>query len=79
MSRGQPRRISDGMRRAGMGFSRRLTTSGRRRKVVGSSGRADSVDDPALLGEFLSLPYPQATSVAGPVGGMEYPMFVMVH
>jgi aminopeptidase N len=23
-------------------------------------------------------PYPQATSVAGPVGGMEYPMFVMV-
>jgi hypothetical protein len=24
-------------------------------------------------------PYPQATSVAGPVGGMEYPMFVMVH
>lgn len=26
-----------------------------------------------------SYPYPQATSVAGPVGGMEYPMFVMVH
>ena len=25
------------------------------------------------------FPYPQATSVAGPVGGMEYPMFVMVH
>jgi hypothetical protein len=24
-------------------------------------------------------PWPQATSVAGPVGGMEYPMFVMVH
>jgi len=24
-------------------------------------------------------PYPQATSVAGPVGGMEYPMFVMVN
>jgi len=24
-------------------------------------------------------PYPQATSVAGPVSGMEYPMFVMVH
>ena len=24
-------------------------------------------------------PYPQATSVAGPVGGMEYPMFVMAH
>jgi peptidase M1-like protein len=24
-------------------------------------------------------PYPQATSVAGTVGGMEYPMFVMVH
>ncbi len=24
------------------------------------------------------FPYPQATSVAGPVGGMEYPMFVMV-
>src|SRR5688500_13612026 len=23
-------------------------------------------------------PYPQATTVAGPVGGMEYPMFVMV-
>jgi hypothetical protein len=27
----------------------------------------------------LTYPYPQATSVAGPVGGMEYPMFVMVH
>ena len=30
-------------------------------------------------GKFLPYPYPQATSVAGPVGGMEYPMFVMVH
>jgi len=28
---------------------------------------------------FFRYPYPQATSVAGPVGGMEYPMFVMVH
>jgi hypothetical protein len=28
---------------------------------------------------FAKYPYPQATSVAGPVGGMEYPMFVMVH
>jgi hypothetical protein len=28
---------------------------------------------------FSKYPYPQATSVAGPVGGMEYPMFVMVH
>ncbi|HEY7879018.1 MAG TPA: M1 family metallopeptidase [Gemmatimonadaceae bacterium] len=28
---------------------------------------------------FSPFPYPQATSVAGPVGGMEYPMFVMVH
>ena len=28
---------------------------------------------------FYKFPYPQATSVAGPVGGMEYPMFVMVH
>jgi hypothetical protein len=28
---------------------------------------------------FHRYPYPQATSVAGPVGGMEYPMFVMVH
>ena len=27
----------------------------------------------------LPFPYPQATSVAGPVGGMEYPMFVMVN
>jgi hypothetical protein len=27
---------------------------------------------------WLHYPYPQATSVAGPVGGMEYPMFVMV-
>ncbi len=27
---------------------------------------------------FFQYPYPQATSVAGPVGGMEYPMFVMV-
>ena len=27
---------------------------------------------------FHPYPYPQATSVAGPVGGMEYPMFVMV-
>ncbi|MEO8561597.1 MAG: M1 family metallopeptidase [bacterium] len=30
-------------------------------------------------GLFYKYPYPQATSVAGPVGGMEYPMFVMVH
>ena len=30
-------------------------------------------------GLFFPYPYPQATSVAGPVGGMEYPMFVMVH
>jgi hypothetical protein len=29
-------------------------------------------------GLFFPFPYPQATSVAGPVGGMEYPMFVMV-
>ena len=28
---------------------------------------------------FLPYPWAQATSVAGPVGGMEYPMFVMVH
>jgi len=28
---------------------------------------------------WTRFPYPQATSVAGPVGGMEYPMFVMVH
>jgi hypothetical protein len=28
---------------------------------------------------WFRYPYPQATSVAGPVGGMEYPMFVMVH
>lgn len=28
---------------------------------------------------WLRYPYPQATSVAGPVSGMEYPMFVMVH
>jgi hypothetical protein len=28
---------------------------------------------------FFPYPYPRATSVAGPVGGMEYPMFVMVH
>lgn len=27
---------------------------------------------------FFPYPYPVATSVAGPVGGMEYPMFVMV-
>ncbi|MFN2635543.1 MAG: M1 family metallopeptidase [Gemmatimonadaceae bacterium] len=27
---------------------------------------------------FFPFPYPQATSVAGPVSGMEYPMFVMV-
>ncbi|MET0398931.1 MAG: M1 family metallopeptidase [Longimicrobiaceae bacterium] len=27
---------------------------------------------------WFRYPYPQATSVAGPVGGMEYPMFVMV-
>jgi hypothetical protein len=27
---------------------------------------------------FARYPYPQATSVAGPVSGMEYPMFVMV-
>lgn len=27
---------------------------------------------------FFPYPYPQATSVAGPVNGMEYPMFVMV-
>lgn len=27
---------------------------------------------------FHPYPYPQATSVAGPVSGMEYPMFVMV-
>jgi hypothetical protein len=27
---------------------------------------------------WTRYPYPQATSVAGPVGGMEYPMFVMV-
>ncbi len=28
---------------------------------------------------LFPYPYPQATSVAGTVGGMEYPMFVMVH
>lgn len=28
---------------------------------------------------WFPYPWPQATSVAGPVGGMEYPMFVMVH
>lgn len=27
---------------------------------------------------FYPYPYPQATTVSGPVGGMEYPMFVMV-
>ena len=29
-------------------------------------------------GLWMHYPYPQSTSVAGPVGGMEYPMFVMV-
>jgi hypothetical protein len=28
--------------------------------------------------KFAPYPYPQATTVAGPVGGMEYPMFAMV-
>jgi hypothetical protein len=28
---------------------------------------------------WMRYPYPQTTSVAGPVAGMEYPMFVMVH
>jgi hypothetical protein len=28
---------------------------------------------------WFPFPYPQATAVAGPVGGMEYPMFVMDH
>jgi hypothetical protein len=28
---------------------------------------------------FFKYPYPQITGVAGPVGGMEYPQFVMVH
>jgi hypothetical protein len=28
---------------------------------------------------WFPYPWPQATSVAGPVAGMEYPMFVMVH
>ena len=28
---------------------------------------------------WFPYPYPQATAVAGPVGGMEYPMFVMDH
>ena len=28
---------------------------------------------------FFPYPYPQATSIAGPVGGMEYPMIVFVH
>jgi hypothetical protein len=28
---------------------------------------------------FFKYPYPQVTGVAGPVGGMEYPQFVMVH
>jgi hypothetical protein len=28
---------------------------------------------------FSKYPYPQITGVAGPVGGMEYPQFVMVH
>lgn len=27
---------------------------------------------------FFPFPYPRATTIAGPVGGMEYPMFVMV-
>ncbi len=28
---------------------------------------------------WTHYPYPQATSVAGPVAGMEYPMFIMAH
>lgn len=33
-----------------------------------------------LYSQFVQkYPYPQATSIAGPVGGMEYPMIVFVH
>ncbi|HET9982229.1 MAG TPA: M1 family aminopeptidase [Longimicrobiales bacterium] len=42
----------------------------------GADSTCFSIDE--FSNRWFKYPWPQATSVAGPVGGMEYPMFVMV-
>ncbi len=45
--------------------------------VTGADMTCFSIDE--FSKRWYPFPWPQATSVAGPVGGMEYPMIVFVH
>ena len=78
-SRGPPRRTSAGTRRAGMAFSRRRIYQFPKAGRAWESAAEQTQWSIRTYSElWMRYPYPQATSVAGPVAGMEYPMFVMV-
>ena len=77
-SRGRRRRTSAGTPPAGTASSRRRCISFRKPDAPGSRPPSRRNGPFARTpGLWMRYPYPQATTVAGPVHGMEYPMFVM--
>ena len=78
MWRGARRPISGGTPRAGTACLTQAYTSSLKPAAPGKSAAEQTQWSIRTYSDlWIRYPYPQATSVAGPVAGMEYPMFIM--